>query len=60
VLKRQIHSTLKNSTYISKSNDDWGKFGDEQCPQSYSHYTDFAMETILSLLTEKMNKETVH
>ena len=58
VLKRQIHSTLKNSTYISKSDDDWGKFGDEQCPKSYSHYSDIATETILSLLTDKMNKET--
>ena len=58
LLKEQSHITLKNSTYISKTNDDWGKMGDEQCPQSYSHYADLAMETILELLTEKMNKET--
>ena len=32
--------------------------GDEQCPQSYNHYSDVAMDTILSLLTDKMNKET--
>ena len=58
VIKRNVFVTLKNSTYISKTNDDWGKMGDEQCPQSYSHYADLAMETILELLTEKMNKET--
>ena len=58
VIKRNVFATLKNSTYISKFNEDWGKTGDEQCPQSYSHYADLAMETILELLTEKMNKET--
>ena len=51
VIKRNVFATLKNSTYISKFNEDWGKTGDEQCPQSYSHYADLAMETILELLT---------
>ena len=37
VIKRNVFATLKNSTYISKFNEDWGKTGDEQCPQSYSH-----------------------
>ena len=58
VIKRNVFVTLKNSTYISKTNDDWGKMGDEQCPKTYSHYSDMAMETILSLLTNKMSKET--
>ena len=57
-LKRQVFRTLKDTTYISKHDDDWGKSGDEQCPKSYSVYSDTAMETVLDLLTEKMNKET--
>ena len=57
-LKRQVFRTLKDTTYISKHDDDWGKSGDEQCPKSYSVYSDTAMETVLNLLTEKMNKET--
>jgi len=57
-LKRQVFRTLKDTTYISKHDDDWGKSGDMQCPKSYSHYSDIATETVLDLLTEKMNKET--
>ena len=38
VLKKQVHFTLKKSTYISRLNDDWGRQGDEQCPKSYSHH----------------------
>ena len=57
-LKKNVFYTLKNSTYISKHDEDWGKSGDIQCPKSYSHYSDIATETVLDLLTEKMNKET--
>jgi|TARA_B100001778_G_scaffold129776_1_gene106729 hypothetical protein len=58
IMKREVFFHMKNSKYISKYNDDWGKMGDDQCPQSYNHYSDVAMDTILSLLTDKMNKET--
>ena len=58
LMKREVFYRMKNSKYISKYNDDWGKLGDEQCPKSYSHYSDIAMETVLTLLTDKMNKET--
>jgi len=58
LMKREVFLRMKKSKYISKYNDDWGKMGDEQCPQSYNHYSDVAMDTILSLLTDKMNKET--
>ena len=58
IMKREAFFYMKNSKYISKYNNDWGKMGDDQCPQSYNHYSDIAMDTILSLLTDKMNKET--
>ena len=57
-MKRNVYHTFKNTTYISKHDEDWGKVGDVQCPKSYNHYSDIAMETVLDLLTEKMNKET--
>ena len=31
-LKRQVFRTLKDTTYISKHDDDWGKSGDEPMP----------------------------
>ena len=57
-LKRQVTRTLLDTTYIPKHNTDWGYWGDSQVPNAYSHYGDLAMETILFLLKEKMEKET--
>ena len=57
-LKKQVAETLLGSTYLSKLNTDWGAWGDSQAPNAYSHYGDIAMETILFLLKEKMEKET--
>ena len=57
-LKKRVARTLLGSTYLSKHNTDWGYWGDSQTPNAYSHYGDLAMETILFLLKEKMEKET--
>ena len=57
-LKRRVAKTLFDTTYIPKNNPDWGCWGDSQAPNAYSHYGDLAMETILFLLKEKMEKET--
>ena len=58
LLKKKVFKTLKQTTYISKFNNDWGIHNDSQCIRSYSHYSDIAMETILMLLKDKMEKET--
>ena len=56
--KKQVHRIFKDTKYISPFNIDWGKSGDDQCPNSYSHYGDLAMETILDTLTPKLSKIT--
>ena len=38
LLKRQSFRTLFNKKLISSKNYDWGKWGDEQVPNSYSVY----------------------
>ena len=56
-MKRRTYYTLKNTSYISKFDADWGEH-DKQVPTAYAHYADMAMETILDLLTPKMSKLT--
>ena len=56
-MKRRTYYTLKNTSYISKFDADWGEH-DKQVPNAYAHYVDMAMETILDLLTPKMSKLT--
>ncbi len=56
-MKRRTYYTLKNTSYISKFDADWGEH-DKQVPNAYAHYADMAMETILDLLTPKMSKLT--
>ena len=58
MIKRQVASTLKENKYISKFNEDWGTWEDGQVPNTYSHYADIAMETLLVKLHSKMEKET--
>jgi len=56
-MKRRTYYTLKNTSYISKFDADWGEH-DKQVPNAYAHYADMAMETILDILTPKMSKLT--
>ena len=58
MIKRQVASTLKENKYISKFNEDWGTWEDGQVPNTYSHYADIVMETLLVKLHSKMEKET--
>ncbi len=56
--KRQVARTFFDDRYISPFNNDWGVWNDPQVPETYSHYSDIAMETLLERLTEPMSKET--
>jgi len=47
LMKKQVAQTFCNTKYISPFEASWGVFGDQQCPQTYSHYADIAMETLL-------------
>ena len=58
MLKSQVGKTMRETTYISKYDKDWGESGDIMCPTSYCHYSDIAMETILNILTPKMSRLT--
>ena len=56
--KRQVARFLFDQKYISPFTDYWGIWNDDQVPNSYSHYSDTLMETLLEALRAKMEKET--
>ena len=57
-MKRKVAKTLFDARYISPFNLDWGGFNEPQIPNTYCHYGDIAMETLLDKLIEPMSKET--
>ena len=57
-LKRDVHLTMLENKYISPYVEYFGKYGDPQVPDTYSHYSDIVMETLLSKLLPVMEKNT--
>tara|TARA_R110000737_G_scaffold12301_2_gene28217 strand:- start:1231 stop:1842 length:612 start_codon:yes stop_codon:yes gene_type:complete len=59
LMKRQIAKTFFEERYVSEFNLDHGYWNDPQAPNTYSHYADTAMETLLlfcqSIIEEKTN-----
>ena len=58
LMKRKVARKLYDDRYISQFNYDFGRWNDEQIPETYSHYADIVMESLLEKLTEPMSKET--
>ena len=58
LMKRQVARKFFDDRYISGYNLDWGVWNDEQVPETYSHYGDIAMETLLKGLKPLMEHET--
>ena len=58
LMKRQVARKFFDDRYISQLNFDWGVWNDEQVPETYSHYSDIAMETLLKKLKPLMEDET--
>jgi hypothetical protein len=58
LLKRQVAQTLFTSKFISPFETMFGIWNDKQVPDTYSHYGDIVMETILARLLPTMEKET--
>ena len=58
LIKRQVAKTLFESKYISPFETMLGIWTDEQVPNTYSHYSDIAMETLLLKVKPIMEKET--
>ena len=58
IMKRQVARTMFDTRYISPYTTEFGVWNDEQVPNTYSHYSDIAMETLLLNVQPKMEKLT--
>ena len=58
LLKRQVARTMFDEKYISPFTTEFGVWNDEQVPETYSHYSDIVMETLLVKLLPIMEKTT--
>jgi ribosomal protein S8 len=58
LLKRKVADTLLKTGYIASFNSDWGSWNDPQVINTYSHYSDIAMETLLLKVKPIMEKNT--
>jgi hypothetical protein len=58
LLKRKVAETLFNTKYISPFTDYFGIWNDRQVPNTYSHYSDIVMETLLIKVLSTMEKHT--
>ena len=56
--KRNVAKVLFDTRYISPFTEYWGIWHDEQVPNTYSHYGDLAMETLLQQVKPVMEKHT--
>ena len=58
LMKRQVARTMFDEKYISQFTTEFGVWNDEQVPNTYSHYADIAMETLLLRTQPIMEKKT--
>ena len=58
LLKRDVARTLFATKYISPFTKLFGYWGDTQIPNTYSHYSDIAMETLLKKVKPIMEQHT--
>ena len=58
LMKRQVARTFFDTRYISPFTTEFGVWNDDQVPNTYSHYADPAMETLLLSVQPKMEKLT--
>jgi hypothetical protein len=58
MLKRQVARTMFDARYISQFTEYFGIWNDQQVPETYSHYADVVMETLLLKLLPVMEKTT--
>ena len=56
--KRRVARFFFDQRWINPFSEEWGTWSDEQIPNTYSHYCDIAMDTLLQGLHKKMEKET--
>jgi len=58
MMKKQVAKTMFDTRYISPFTEYFGIWSDQQVPNTYSHYSDIVMETLLVKLLPIMEKET--
>jgi hypothetical protein len=58
ILKAKVFKTMLEKKTVSPYIDFMGTFNDPQVPNSYAHYGDIAMETLLTDMQKKMQDET--
>ena len=58
MMKRTVARTMFDNKYISQFTEYFGVWSDPQVPDTYSHYSDIVMETLLVKLLPVMEKET--
>ena len=58
LMRRQVARTMYDTRYISPFTTEFGVWNDQQVPNTYSHYADLAMETLLLSVQPKMEKLT--
>lgn len=56
--KRKVAKKLIEDRYISEFNLDYGSWTDTQIPNTYSHYADVVMETLLENMIPVMEQQT--
>ena len=57
-LKKKVAKKLFEYNYISLNETTWGTWLDPQVPNTYSHYSDLVMETLLEKVLPQMQKHT--
>ena len=58
MMKRQVARTMFDERFISPFTTEFGVWNDIQAPETYSHYADIVMETMLLKVLPIMEKET--
>ena len=58
LLKRKVVQNLFSEKIISPFTELWGVWNDQQVPETYSHYADIVMETLLTKVQPIMEKQT--
>ena len=58
MMKRRVTKKFLDDRYISPFEKGWGGWTDPQVPNTYSHYADMVMETVLEKVRPRMEKET--
>ena len=56
--KRKVAQFIQEEKFISPFDHTWGVWTDEQVPNTYSHYGDLVMETLLQKVKPIMEKNT--